>query len=236
MEPDTKVTVEDACRRLGVSRRTLYAYMARGLLSRIKAPGDRRSYVDALELEELRRDGTRMGHGAVRREEYLQLRAQVRRLQAVVDAVARMLDLQDVPLGMDATTLCEVHGRAAVALGAAEWSVEDLEAWAAVYHRLTEDDLEVIFSVAREPRPWDAFLRLCVAQCAYLSSRKDYQTATDLWTVHAALSEGRRRLRLSTMIYVERSGAATLPMADSGYSSTLAESIRSAVSAAKQAR
>ena len=46
---------EDAARRLGVRLPTLYAYVSRGLLHSVRAPGGRRSLFDADEVEQLAR-------------------------------------------------------------------------------------------------------------------------------------------------------------------------------------
>lgn len=60
----TGLSAAEAARRLGVKRETLYAYVSRGLLTRQRVPGDRRSRFDETEvrrLAERRRAGGRAG-------------------------------------------------------------------------------------------------------------------------------------------------------------------------------
>src|SRR5437588_9201310 len=51
------LTAAEAARRLGVKRATLYAYVSRGVLSRVRAPDGRASLFGAEEVERLARRG-----------------------------------------------------------------------------------------------------------------------------------------------------------------------------------
>ena len=51
------LTAAEAARRLGVKPATLYAYVSRGVLSRVRAPDGRTSLFDAEEIEQLARRG-----------------------------------------------------------------------------------------------------------------------------------------------------------------------------------
>src|SRR5215468_11585887 len=51
------LTAAEAARRLGVKPATLYAYVSRGVLSRVRAPGGRTSLFRAEEVERLARRG-----------------------------------------------------------------------------------------------------------------------------------------------------------------------------------
>lgn len=48
------ITVEEAAKKLGVSRTTVFKYIADGHLGRLKRAYDRRTYVDATKVEGLR--------------------------------------------------------------------------------------------------------------------------------------------------------------------------------------
>ncbi|HEX9259434.1 MAG TPA: citrate synthase [Acidimicrobiales bacterium] len=52
-----RISTEDAARRLGVKRETLYAYVSRGVLSRQRSPRGRTSTFDRAEIERLARRG-----------------------------------------------------------------------------------------------------------------------------------------------------------------------------------
>ena len=51
------LTAAEAARRLGVKPATLYAYVSRGVLSRVRAPDGRTSLFGAEEVEQLARRG-----------------------------------------------------------------------------------------------------------------------------------------------------------------------------------
>ena len=51
------LTAAEAARRLGVKPATLYAYVSRGVLSRVRAPDGRASLFGAEEVERLARRG-----------------------------------------------------------------------------------------------------------------------------------------------------------------------------------
>lgn len=99
------LTAEEAARRLGVKRETLYAYVSRGLLTSTRPPGIRRSRFDAGEIRRLaerRRAGGRAGA-----------------LELVVDSGLTMLDPAGRLYfrGWDATEACRTSSFEAVA----EW-------------------------------------------------------------------------------------------------------------------
>jgi len=62
-----RLTAEEAARRLGVKRETLYAYVSRGVLTRHRGPDGRTSTFDRAEVERLARRGRprRSTHGPV---------------------------------------------------------------------------------------------------------------------------------------------------------------------------
>ena len=56
-----ELTAAEAAARLGVKRETLYAYVSRGLLTRHREPGDRRSWFDPAEVDRLQSQSRRAG-------------------------------------------------------------------------------------------------------------------------------------------------------------------------------
>ncbi len=52
-DPPQQLTAKQAADRLGIKRETLYAYVSRGMLDRIRVPGNRESYFDPVAVERL---------------------------------------------------------------------------------------------------------------------------------------------------------------------------------------
>jgi len=52
-QPGRQLTAKQAADRLGIKRETLYAYVSRGMLERIRVPGNRESYFDPVAVERL---------------------------------------------------------------------------------------------------------------------------------------------------------------------------------------
>src|SRR3954447_24697061 len=72
------LTTEQAARRLGVKRETLYAYVSRGQLTRHAAPGGRRSLFARAEVERLAARARRGGRAGA--------------LEVIVDTELTLLD------------------------------------------------------------------------------------------------------------------------------------------------
>ena len=63
--PDDALTAEEAAARLGIKKATLYAYVSRGLLTRVVAADGRRSLFRAPEVDALRRGRRRVVQGEI---------------------------------------------------------------------------------------------------------------------------------------------------------------------------
>lgn len=201
-----RLTLQETARHLGCSERTVRSYSRQGLLTQVRVPGDRRRFYDPAEVEELRAAAAR-GRTAVSHTEFAAMRAQVRRLQATLDVVLRILDTRNEPLGVTAEYAVELLALALDQLRRGRWAPAEIETWSEVFLRLDENDFSVIAAAAADGRPWLPFLRLCTAMSAALPEHPDYKTSLDLQALHKKTAEGRRRLRTSAVIYCELRGA-----------------------------
>ena len=202
----TRFTIQDAARHLGCSDRTVRSYSSQGLLSQVRVAGDRRRFYDPAEVEELRVASSR-GRIAVSSTEFAAMRAQVKRLQATLDVVLRVLDTREDPLHVTPEYATDLLALALDQLRRGRWSPAEMESWSEVFLRLDENDLQTIAVAASDAKAWHPFLRLCTAMTAALPEYPDYRTSLDLQALHKKLAEGRRRLRTSTVIYCEMRGA-----------------------------
>lgn len=199
-----KMDIAAAAKFLGVSDRTIRNYIKEGLLATTIRSGDRKKWLDPLEVGELKRDRDELGARAiVSRKEVLSLRAEVRRLRAEMDVVLRMLDTKSNPLHMPPSYAKDLHAACHAQIVQTGWSIEEIEPWTAVFLRIEEEDLQTIKNVTDDPRPWKPYLQLCVNMSVYVASLDAYATSLELQNLHRDLAEGRRRMRVAALIYTE---------------------------------
>ena len=203
----SRYSIQQVAQHLSCSERSVRSYIRQGLLSQIRVSNERKRYYDPAEVEELRLSLSK-GRTAVRAEEVSALRGQVKRIQATLDVVLRVLDAKDDPLqvtpeyGQQLLVLCLQQ------LQRGNWSPSEMEMWSEVFLRLNEDDLGVIARATEDTRPWLPFLRLATAMSASLPTHEEYRQSLDLQSLHQKVAEGRRRLRTAAVIFAESRGAA----------------------------
>lgn len=202
----TLYTIEDAARHLGVTTKTVRNIIKAGHLTVIRKERDRRKYLDPAETEELRLAREAGDKVVVSREEFAVLRAQVRRLQATVEVLLRVLDVKDNPLGVTREYAEKLYSLCLEQLRVGAWRVEDIQPWVEVFLRLNEDDLSVISEVTSDTKPWIPFLRLITAMSAWAVGSRDYAASLELQSLHKQLAESRRRLRAAAIIFAELKG------------------------------
>lgn len=202
------MSIEEAASHLGVSHRTVRSYLTQGLLRATRVRGSRKKWLLPEEVEELRKDRSeaRVSSRTELRRELLEMRASVRRIRSELDVVMQILDLSELPMGLDPVSGKTLFEAATHELGSSRWTLEELGQWAEIFLRLQEEDFLVI-STTVEGTPWTPFLRLCVAMIVYVSGHTAYKTTLDLQLAHRRLTEARRRLRISAMCFADMYGA-----------------------------
>ena len=202
----TLYTIEEAAQHLERSERAIRDYVKRGWLTQVKKTGDRRRYYDPAEVEELRISLSR-GRVSVTQEEFAALRGKVRRLEATLDVVLRVLDAKDEPLSVTADYGRQLFVLCLDQLRRGGWAVQEMAPWSEVFLRLDETDIATVAAVVEDARPWLPFLRLCTAMTASVVRMPEYKSDLELQALHKKLAEGRRRLRMAAVIFSESRGA-----------------------------
>jgi len=193
------ITIEEAATHLGVSDRTVRTYIAQNLLSTRTRPGSRRKWLNPLEVEELRTDLIDGNDKRITSKDLAKLRGRVRRLEAELDVVLRMLDARAEPLGITVVHAEAFYSACVAELKRTGWELPEIENWVDVFMRISEDDFKVMLDHTGDARPWVPFLRLCISMTAFLSTNSEYTTNVEMQSLHRQLAEARRRLRISAM-------------------------------------
>jgi excisionase family DNA binding protein len=199
------MTIEEAARHLGVTDRTVRGYISQGLLGTHKVKGSKRKWLAPDEVEELRLDRLEVGRldGASLRKELQLHRSQLRRMRAELDVVLKMLDTQREPLGIQKNFAPQLYQAAVDQLRAAEWDIRTLASWANVFLRIDENDFQVVREAVDDPKPWVPFLKLCLRMSQFLVEQPSYKTSVELQGLHREMNEGRRRLRISALCFMD---------------------------------
>ncbi len=198
------MTIPEAARYLGVTDRTIRNYIRQGLLSTSRIDGKREKILRAEEVDELR-GSLSEGKHLIPRREISALSARVRRLEAQLDVVLRILDAKVDPLKITPTYAKELIAACTAQLLQPSWSQAEVQPWTEIFLRLDEDDLDVLAQECE--KPWALLLRLCVSMTAGIVADAEYETSLELQGLHKTLVEGRRRLRVAALLHLERRGS-----------------------------
>lgn len=196
------ITIDEAARYLNMSTRTISKYISQGLVSYHKKQGSKKKYLDSAEIHDLKLAN---GESEFSTKKFRELQARVRKLEAQIDVLMRILDTKQLPLGLTEDECVELF-TAAEASANERLTVNHVDAWLPVLLRIDENDLSTIEKNIKTARPWVPFLDLCLSLIVFVTSHKEYNMSLELQASHKELAEARRRLRLSALLYLEAKG------------------------------
>jgi excisionase family DNA binding protein len=197
------MTIAEAARVLGRSERTIRNYINSGQLSSQQAGRGRN--LDPEEVHELLTEGM---SERPKLAEIRTLRAKVRRIEAQMAVVQRILDLRDAKLGMtpDYAEALVGHLRGQLGRPSGTYTLREMESWADIFGRMDEEDLSVL-ERAGHGHAWISLLRLSSRMTSEVAAREDYTNSLAAQEIHKLLADARRRLRISCFVYRELQGA-----------------------------
>lgn len=198
----SSITIDEAARYLGVTTRTISTYISQGLLSYHKKQGSNKKYITVSDVHDFK---VAKENDEFSIKKFRELSAKVKRLEAEMEVIMRILDTKEIPLGITDDSAKELYNTA-LQCTSSNFSLELVEAWLPVFMSLSEYDLEKIQEVEKVSNPWQPFVDTCINLIVGLTSTKEYETSLELQLLHKSLSEARRRLRLSALLFIERKG------------------------------
>lgn len=154
------ISMERAADALGVSKRQVYKYIAKGQLTTHKDGGHTLvNRHDVRALIEARKKGVGK---AVNPMTVARLDAEVQLLRKQVDTLMRLQDIRYEPLDLTAEDLSNLHQMAAHRIQN-PWSPYEEKMWCDVFVRIRLEDLEKIAEHTGEEDPWRPFYALAKA-------------------------------------------------------------------------
>lgn len=153
------MTTKQAATLLGVSMRTLYRYVEKGLIE-AKCEG-RHLFINEEDVTRVKKGRRDMLSSPVKRDILYKLQAKVQELEATLSVVTRMLNITRNPLELtlpEADLLYKSAEQASIE----GWPPHVEEQWAEYFMRLTVETFEKIELATNDPHPWRPFLRLAI--------------------------------------------------------------------------
>ena len=193
------ITKEAAAKILERGCRTVELYAKRGILSKVRK--GRRVFFFRDEVARLK-DHMDEGNGAtVSKEEFSQLQLRLRKLEAEMSLVLRMLEARrHIP--MSDSELLALYNKAQQEVES-EYSLDDLLRWYQVFDNLTDEDLSRVANLAHTSRPWYPFHRLCCDMVTWLHDHPHFSVTLDMQRAHALLLRARRTMRNRIMLQLD---------------------------------
>jgi hypothetical protein len=193
-------TFDEAAKKLGKTKRSVHAYVKRGLLRRGRHEG--RTVIPAEDVENLAAD-LGAGFPPMNRKTFFQLMARVQKLEQDMAVVRRMTGIQDEPLRPSKEEAVGLHMAATRAIEATSWHKEEISTWADLFDRMDEVCFDIFEDYVSVPVPWAVFYQLCLAMMRFVSTSPDFHTSLTAQHVHKRLDEGRKAIRHTILMWVE---------------------------------
>lgn len=197
---------QEAANFLQVSTRTISNYQKNGLLTTRKS--GRSLVFDFQELEELKELKLQIGEGQlIPKKEILQLKARLSRLESQMRVINMILDTKSGNLKITSQEAKDLHTQLVHSIASYSQLVQtSIDSWIEVFYQVDEHTLSTLSISNEDPNVWRKFLDLCNLLIDRTVSDKMYEHSIELQGRHKGLCEARRRLRISSVIFLEMSG------------------------------
>jgi hypothetical protein len=202
-----RVTVEQAAKMLGRSRRTVTTYMKNGILHRHVE--DKRVYLLRSQVEQLQID---LGADLppMNRKTFYQLSAHVRRLEMDMAVLKRVTGFYDSPLRPSVDEAQGIYAAAKKSASEGVWQVDEIRMWADLYDKMDDVFFDVLALHTEQADAWRPLYELCLAQSRQLSMSYEYRTDLQCQHLHDRLQTALSRMRKVILVWIE---AGNSPMA-----------------------
>ena len=118
-----------------------------------------------------------------------------------------MLDSRSGNLSLDIPSATEVYNQLRSSIASfSSLTQTAIDSWIEVFYQLDETGLSTVSRASSNPDCWKLFLDLCNLLISRTVDTPQYSSSIVLQTRHKALCEARRRLRISSVIYIELEG------------------------------
>ena len=223
---------QEAANFLKVSERTISNYQKQGLLTTIKK--GRTLLFNITELETLRDLKIKVGAGQlIPKKEILQLQARVSRLESQMRVINMMLDSKSGNLNLSHKDAQELYAQLVHSISSyKDLAQTSIESWIEIFYQVDENTISTLSISNSDPDCWKKLLDLCNLFIDKTVSDNNYESSINLQSRHKGLCEARRRLRVSSVIYLEMEGrvaSAVAQVAPKFSPNSLLEELRKAV-------
>lgn len=195
-----KVTVEQAARMLGRSRRTVTTYMKNGILQKLVE--DKRVYILRSQVEQLQVE-LGVGFPPMNRKTFYQLAAHVQRLEMDMTVLKRVSGFYDSPLRPSTDEALGLFAAAKKAAKEGVWQMEEILMWVDLYDKMDDVFFDILARHSGEADSWRPFYELCLAQARQVSTTQEYRTSLQHQHLHDRLQTGLAKMRKVILVWIE---------------------------------
>jgi excisionase family DNA binding protein len=157
MGSTTFISKDEAADRLGVSDRTIYRYMKKGVL-RTQQDG-RRIVVSEEDVDALKRYNDEPSKFALSKPAIVGLFTRVEVLESHVSTMLRILNIQRAPLNWPDTQMLNCHEMVKY-YAVKGWPAPNEESFVDTFARFSQDDMEQLARVAKKQDAWIPWYKL----------------------------------------------------------------------------
>lgn len=202
-------SIDEAARRLGKSKRTVYNYIDKGFLAK-ESSGEEKG-VRKTDVEQLAID---LGSDApaMNRANWFQMNARLERMEREMLVVKRILEIRGMPLRPDAAGARGLFAAATESLARGCWSVEEMELWSKQFDAFDETTLRSIAAAMKNTEAWQPFFNLCVNMMERAEALQAAKPTLEGQALVQRLDEGRKKLRGTVLMWLS-AGQGLLPEA-----------------------
>lgn len=197
---------QEAANFLQVSERTISNYQKQGLLTTTKK--GRALQFDITELEQLRDLKLQISDGQlIPKKEILQMKARLSRLEAQMRVINMILDTKSGNLELSTKDAQDLYNQLLHSISSyKDLAQTSIESWIEIFYQIDENTLSTLSISNQDPNAWRKLLDLCNLLIDRVVDDSNYATSINLQSKHKGLSEARRRLRVSSVIFLEMEG------------------------------
>lgn len=192
---------DEAARRLGKSRRTIYNYVDSGFI-RKEYDSERRVILNRDDVEQLA-VSLGVGQPAFNRKNFYMLSARVRSLEEKVSLLQRIYGIGEAALRPNPDEARGLIAHAGMSITNETWAFEELEMWANVFERIDEETLDMMVNATARIDCWEVLMRLLKAQLSFLGQHPDFKIGLGVPALHQRLELARNRLRQTCVLWLE---------------------------------
>lgn len=194
------VSIDEAAKLLGRSRRSVTEYLKNGVLRRVRQ--GKKVMIPRQEVEDLCVDiGANLP--PMNRQTFFQLTSRIQRIEAAMAVLKKAAGFSDAPIRPDKNEAVGMLAAAKKAKEESSWKLDEIDLWADMYEKMDEVFFDAVSAFTSESEAWRPFYKLCAAQAHQLAYSPDFKTSLRVQALHDRLCFSLKNMRHIILAWIE---------------------------------